>query len=115
MDDALRIIEEGYNLALQKNDLDGLKTEKIKIENLNELIKLLYFYLKNSGKLVSSHHDKEEVFRRAIKEAREALNDMASINLNQDLGNDELMNEKTKEIENKLATAQSLTESHFKR
>ncbi|WP_044329579.1 hypothetical protein, partial [Metamycoplasma hominis] len=115
INNALSVIEEWYNLALKNNDLDGLKTEKIRIENLNKLIKLLYFYLKGSGKLVSSHHDKEEVFRKAIKEAREALNDMASINLNQDLGNDKLMKEKIEDIENKLSTARSLTESHFKR
>ena len=115
INNALRIIEEGYNLALQNNDLDGLKTEKIKIENLNKLIKLLYFYLKNSDEFVFGDYDKEQVFTKAIKEAREALNDMASINLNQEIGNDELMNEKTREIENKLSTALSMMRDHFKK
>ncbi len=114
MDIASGFIEAGYNSALQKDDLNGLKTETSKIENLKKLIQPLYFYLKHSGNLISDRYEKEQVFGTAIKKARGVLTDIASINLNNDIGNDKLMNEKAKEIENELATAQSLTESHFK-
>ncbi|WP_044730307.1 hypothetical protein [Metamycoplasma hominis] len=114
INNALKLIEEGYNSALQKEDLDALKVETSKINNLNKLIKLFYTYWKQFNDLISDEHDQREVFRRGIKDADEAINALGQINLNQEIGNDELMNEKTKEIENKLATAQSLTESHFK-
>ncbi|WP_158532124.1 hypothetical protein [Metamycoplasma hominis] len=114
INNALKLIEEGYNSALQKEDLDALKVETSKINNLNELIKLFYTYWKQFNYLISDKHDQREVFKRGIKDADEAINALGQINLNQDLGNDKLMKEKIKEIENELATAQSLTESHFK-
>ncbi len=116
MNNALKLIEEGYNSALQKEDLDALKVETSKIKNLNELIKLFYIYWKHFNKLSSSgRYTEEQVFKTGIKDAKEAINALGQINLNQDLGNDKLMKEKIKDIEEKLATAQSLTESHFKR
>lgn len=114
MNNALEIIEAGYNSALKGESLEALKAETSKIKNLNELIKLFYGYWKQFNHLISDNHTKEEVFKRGIKDAKEAINALVSINLNQEIGNDELMNEKTEEIRNKLATAQSLTESHFK-
>ncbi|MBD3899109.1 hypothetical protein IEN87_02680, partial [Mycoplasma hominis] len=116
INNALKLIEEGYNSALQKEDLDALKVETSKIKNLNELIKLFYIYWKQFNKLSSSgRYTEEQVFKTGIKDAKEAINALGQINLNQDLGNDKLMKEKIKDIEEKLATAQSLTESHFKR
>ncbi|MGC7156124.1 hypothetical protein ACP0BU_02435 [Metamycoplasma hominis] len=113
---ALGIIEAGYNLALQEENLDSLKTETSKIKNLNELIKLFYTYWKPFENLSSSgEYTPEQVFKIGIKHAKEAINALGQINLNQDLGNDKLMKEKIRDIEEKLATAQSLTESHFKR
>lgn len=115
INDALKMIEDGYNSALQKEDLDALKVETSKINNLNELIKLFYTYRKQFKYLISDKHDQREVFKRGIKDADEAINALGQINLNQDLGNDKLMKEKIKDIEEKLATAQSLTKDHFKR
>lgn len=115
INDALKMIEDGYNSALQKEDLDALKVETSKINNLNELIKLFYTYWKQFKYLISDKHDQREFFKRGIKDADEAINALGQINLNQDLGNDKLMKEKIKDIEEKLATAQSLTKDHFKR
>ncbi|QKX40636.1 hypothetical protein HU160_02105 [Metamycoplasma hominis] len=115
INDALKMIGDGYNSALQKEDLDALKVETSKINNLNELIKLFYTYWEQFKYLISDKHDQREVFKRGIKDADEAINALGQINLNQDLGNDKLMKEKIKDIEEKLATAQSLTKDHFKR
>lgn len=114
MNQALKMIEDGYNSALQEENLDALKVETSKINNLNKLIKLFYGYWKQFNHFISDNHTQEEVFRRGIKDANKAIETFLSINLNQEIGNDKLMNEKAKEIENELATAQSLTESHFK-
>lgn len=115
INNALGIIEAGYNSALLEENLDALKVETSKIKNLNKLIKLFYTYWKQFNRLIFGNHTQEEVFRRGIKDANKAIETFLSINLNNDIGNDKLMNEKAKEIENELATAQSLTESHFKR
>lgn len=115
MDRASGFIEAGYNSALQKDDLNGLKTETSKIENLKKLIQPLYFYLKHSGNLISDRYEKEQVFGTAIKKARGVLTDIASINLNQEIGNDELMNKKAKDIAEKLDEAFTDIKSHFKR
>lgn len=114
MNNALGIIKAGYNSALQKDDLDALKVETSKINNLNKLIKLFYGYWKQFNRLISDNHTEEEVFKRGIKDAKDAINSLTSINLNKDIGDDKLMNEKFKEIRDKLAEAQSLTEDHFK-
>ena len=114
MNQALKMIEDGYNSALQEENLDALKVETSKINNLNKLIKLFYGYWKQFNRFISDNHTQEEVFRRGIKDANKAIETFLSINLNNDIGNDKLMNEKAKEIENELAMAQSLTESHFK-
>lgn len=114
MNNALEIIEAGYNSALKGESLEALKVETSKINNLNKLIKLFYGYWKQFNRFISDNHTQEEVFKRGIKDANKAIETFLSINLNQEIGNDELMNEKAKEIENELATAQSLTESHFK-
>lgn len=96
--------------------MDALKVETSKIKNLNELIKLFYSYWKQFNKLSSSgRYTPEQVFRKGIKDAKEAINALGQINLNQDLGNDKLMKEKINDIEEKLATAQSLTEDTFKK
>lgn len=76
---------------------------------------MFYGYWKQFKNLISDRHSKEEVFKRGIKDATDAIESLLSINLNQDFGNDKLMKGKIKEIEEKLATAQSLTESLFKR
>jgi hypothetical protein len=115
MNNALGIIEAGYNSALQKDDLDALKVETSKINNLNELIKLFYGYWKQFNRLISDNHTEEQVFRKGIKDAKDAINALASIDLNKGIGDDKLMKEKIKDIEEKLATAQSLTEDTFKK
>lgn len=98
MDGALRTIEEEYNLALQYNDLNNLKTEIRKIKNLNKLINSFFSYIKRSYRLIYGPYIAEVVFERAIKEASQALNDMASINLDQEIGNDKLMNKRVNDI-----------------
>lgn len=95
--------------------MDALKVETSKIKNLNELIKLFYNYWKQFNKLSSSgRYTKEQVFRKGIKDADIAIKALASINLNQEIGDEAIMKEKTHEIENELAVAQSLTEDTFK-
>ena len=42
MNNALGIIEAGYNSALQEENLEALKVETSKINNLNKLIRLFY-------------------------------------------------------------------------
>lgn len=116
INNALRVIEDGYNSALQEENLEALKIETNKIKNLNELIRLFYIYWKQFNKLSSSgRYTKEQVFRKGIKDADKAIKALASINLNQEIGDEAIMKEKTKEIENELAEAQSLTEDTFKK
>ncbi|MEX1818268.1 hypothetical protein VZ236_02765 [Metamycoplasma hominis] len=115
MNNALGIIEAGYNSALQEENLEALKVETSKINNLNKLIRLFYWYWKQFKKLSSSgKYTEEQVFRRGIKDAKDAINALAPIDLNKGIGDDKLMNEKAKEIENELSNALSITEDTFK-
>lgn len=105
MDGALRMIEEEYNLALQYNDLNNLKTETRKIKNLNKLINSFFSYIVRSYRLISGPYIPEVVLERAIKKASQALNDMASINLDQEIGNDKLMNKRVNDINDEFNKA----------
>lgn len=113
MDEALRTIEARYNLASQNDDLDSLKVEANKIKNLNKLIKLFFTYLKKFNDLISHKHNQREVFLRWIKDANKAIEAFLSINLNQEIGNGELMREKIKDIQNKLLEALSTRLNKF--
>ena len=113
MDGALIMIKNDYNSALQYNDLNNLKTETRKIKNLNKLINSFFSYIKRSYRLIYGQYIAEVVFERAIKEASQALNDMASIDLNQEIGNDKLMNKRVNDINGEFSKAFSRFVKNF--
>jgi hypothetical protein len=104
MRNSLKTIEDKYNLALEKNDLDALKKEIIKMENFYKLIKTFHLYLCEIGFIESMmYYDdkKEEVSKQAFECAKNALNDLAS----QDISNKELISKKVTDIKNEFYKA----------
>ncbi|MCZ2781472.1 hypothetical protein [Metamycoplasma hominis] len=104
MNNSLKTIEDKYNSALEKKDENALKIEIIKMENFYKLIKTFASYLSEITSIrwmMNDDNKKEEVSKKAIECAKNALNDLAS----QDISNKELISKKVTDIKNEFYKA----------
>ncbi len=106
MNNSLKTIEDKYNSALEKKDENALKIEIIKMENFYKLIKTLFAsYLSEIASIKSMMYDdnkkEEEVSKKAIEYAKNALNDLMS----QDISNKESISKNVIDIKKELHKA----------